>query len=392
MTESLVRRERRRLLVVGSQWPLQTFLWRLLTGLSASFDVLIASRPPIDDERFERVALASESWPRPLRIAHSVLSSLPALRSAAGRRLLRGKDWRFLPHLQRSIDAIYFPWNYGATSHLPLMALDLPTIVSCRGAQVQVAPFQPERREPTALLRESFRLATRVHCVSQAILEVSRDQGLDPEKARVIRPAVDIDFFTPDAARLEPGPPWRLMAIGSFIWRKGFEDAILAVKGLVDRGLDVHLDLVGDGRDRQRLLFAVHDLGLEERVTLHGQQPPEKVRELLRQAHVFIVSSFSEGIANVALEAMACGVPVVSTRCGGMAEAIIDGEHGLLVPVQQPAALEAAIGHLLGDESLRRRLGEAARRRVEADFRLDRQVADFADLIFEAIDLNRRPG
>ena len=371
---------------------MQTFLRRLLTGLSASFDVLIATRSPIDDGRFERVALAPESWPRPVRIAHSMLSSVPALRYAAGRRLLKEKHWRFLPYLPREIDAVYFPWNHGATSRLPLMQLGLPTIISCRGTQVQIAPHQPERREPTALLRESFRLATQVHCVSQAILDAACDLGLDRDKARVIRPAVDIDFFAPDSARVETGPTWRLMAVGSLLWLKGFEDALLAVKGLVDRGLDVHFDLVGDGRDRQRLLFAVHDLGLEEHVTLHGQQPPEKVRELLRQAHVFIVSSFSEGIANVALEAMACGVPVVSTRCGGMPEVITDGEHGLLVPVQQPAALERAIRRLLSDDALRRRLGEASRHRVEADFRLDRQVADFADLIFSAIDLNSRRG
>ena len=214
--------------------------------------------------------------------------------------------------------------------------------------------------------------------------------GLDRSKARVIRPAVDVDYFAPGPTRPKAAPPWRLVAVGSLLWLKGFEDALLAVKALVDRGFDVRFDLVGEGRDRQRLLFAVHDLGLEERVTLHGQQPPEKVRELLRQAHVFIVSSFSEGIANVALEAMACGVPVVSTDCGGMPEVITDGEHGLFVPVQQPAALESAIGRLLSDEPLRARLGQASRRRAEAEFRLDHQVAEFADLIFEAIDLNRR--
>ncbi len=198
----------------------------------------------------------------------------------------------------------------------------------------------------------------------------------------MIHPAVDPDFFCPGETKAEAGSrPLRLVGAGSLIWRKGFEYAIRAVAQLRDRGVATRLELVGEGRDRQRLLFAIDDLGLTDRVVLAGKKSPQELRESLCQSDVFLLPSLSEGISNAALEAMACGLPVVASDCGGMSEAIADRRDGLLVPPCDADAIVAAVERLVGDAALRARLGRAARERVEKDFRLADQIAAFDRLL-----------
>ena len=91
----------------------------------------------------------------------------------------------------------------------------------------------------------------------------------------------------------------------------------------------------------------------------------------------------SEGLSNAALEAMATGLPVVTTDCGGMREAISDGVEGFLVPVRDVERMSAALGRLAGDAELRARMGAAARDRVLKEFTLERQVRAFTELLEE---------
>jgi len=101
---------------------------------------------------------------------------------------------------------------------------------------------------------------------------------------------------------------------------------------------------------------------------------------------VFLLSSLSEGISNAALEAMACGLPVVTTDCGGMREAVTDGIEGFVVPVRDPEAMAEALLRLWKDPELRRRMGEAARERVLREFRLDQQISAFLALFKDVIE------
>jgi glycosyltransferase involved in cell wall biosynthesis len=204
----------------------------------------------------------------------------------------------------------------------------------------------------------------------------------------VIHPAVDPDRFRPRP----PVPvavstglrPLRVAVVGSLIWRKDLEHGLLAVRRALDAGADLHIDLVGDGPDVQHVRFLVDDLALDGRVHLLGPLPPADVAAVLREADVFLHASCAEGVSNAVLEAMATGLAVVTTDAGGMREAVRDEVDGLVVPVQDAAALGHALTRVAADRSLRARLGASARRRVEAEFRLADQVDAFVDLLREA--------
>ena len=150
--------------------------------------------------------------------------------------------------------------------------------------------------------------------------------------------------------------------------------------------------IIGSGPERQRLLYTISDLGSAEqhvqvRVALRSS---DQVLQRLQQADIFLLSSHSEGLSNAALEAMACGVPVVTTDCGGMREAVTDGVEGLVVPVRDADRMADAIMKLADNEGLRQQMGMAGRARVERDFCLNRQDSAVARIRYHSCSGRRR--
>lgn len=292
--------------------------------------------------------------------------------------------YRFLPFVGGHWDMIYFPWNSAAITYLPLFGLESSVILSCRGSQVNIAPHNPKRYSIREGLRTTFSSASAVHCVSDDIKQEAMKYGLDASKAWLIRPAVDPDFFHPPKQEVPNHDSFRIITTGSLIWRKGYEYALLAIRHLIDNGVPAHFGIIGDGIERQRVLYTIHDLGLEEEVELYGRVSPQRVLALLQQADVFLLSSLSEGISNAVLEAMSCGLPVVTTDCGGMREAVTDGVEGFVVPVRDVDAIAQALQKLWEKPALRVALGSKGRHRVLLDFSLNNQVKRFIDM-FEKI-------
>jgi colanic acid/amylovoran biosynthesis glycosyltransferase len=210
------------------------------------------------------------------------------------------------------------------------------------------------------------------HCVSDSIMQEAQLYGLNPKRAWIIKPAVDTSFFVPPQASSVNGHI-RIVTVGALIWRKGYEYALLALKRLIESGSDATLTIVGDGPERDRILYTVSDLKLEERVTFTGSLPPEKVRDVLQDSHVFLLTSLSEGIANVVLEGMACGLPVVTSDAPGMREAVQDGEEGFVVPLRDAEAAASRLQDLIAHPELRRAMGSRARARAVKEFDLKDQ-------------------
>jgi len=177
-----------------------------------------------------------------------------------------------------------------------------------------------------------------------------------------------------------------VIIVGPLDWQMGYEYALLAIRQLVDSGLDVRFEIIGAGPEHSRVLYTVDDLNLKEHVHLLGQLPPDDVRRRLQQADVFLLASLSEGISNAVLEAMACGLPVVTTDCGGMRDAVADGVEGFVVPVRDPAAMAEALRKLAADPELRAIMGQRARERILGEFTLEQQTQQFLALYRDVLE------
>ncbi len=121
---------------------------------------------------------------------------------------------------------------------------------------------------------EALQQATGVHSVSDALARVIEKHGIDPGKIRVIRPAVDPNFFTPTGSDVRPGDPLRLVANGSLIWRRDMKPCSWRWVRLVKNGVRASLRIIGDGPERQRVAYTIADLGLTNVVEMLGRLTP----------------------------------------------------------------------------------------------------------------------
>lgn len=191
-------------------------------------------------------------------------------------------------------------------------------------------------------------------------------------KVRCIYHGLDLRDYEPGSTTR--GDPPLILSVGQLKEKKGFGDLIEACRLLRERGVRFGCEIVGDGPLRASLATRIAELQLGSQVRLTGALVHDAVIDRYRQATVFALPCVTgadgdrDGIPNVILEAMAMGLPVVSTRHSGIPEAVQDGRSGLLVPTGDPQALADAIAHLIEDQVLRDRLGRRGRQRVKEDF------------------------
>jgi N-acetyl-alpha-D-glucosaminyl L-malate synthase BshA len=206
------------------------------------------------------------------------------------------------------------------------------------------------------------------------ILDVPRARRIE-----VIPNFVDADRFAPaPGTRARAGDrPAVVLHVSNFRPLKRVADVVATFAEARRRmpATPIELWLVGDGPDRERVRERVRDLDLNAHVQFLGER--SDLPAILRQADLFLLPSESESFGLAALEAMACGVPVVASRVGGVPEVVADGETGLLAEVGDVATMAAHVARLLGDEALRARFGAAARARAVSAFPLDATVARY---------------
>jgi glycogen synthase len=207
---------------------------------------------------------------------------------------------------------------------------------------------------------------------------ISRRYGVHREAIDVVHCGVDAELFRPGAVDEAPARP-TVLFVGNIIENKGVHTVLEAVIQLRSRFPDIVLRVVGKvpgGTDlMDRLRFRLRAAGAEVNVDFAGFVQADQLPDLYRQAHVFCSpADFEGGTANVYLEAMACGRPVIASTAGGGLEAVTDGQTGLLVPPNDVAATAAALDRILSDPLARQRMGRAARQRVDDYFALDHYV------------------
>jgi colanic acid/amylovoran biosynthesis glycosyltransferase len=386
------------ILLVTGPFPRPTFIFRMALALvERGHRVTVAARNRGDWSRFQDALplppslkvhyLLPESGlsdpRRALRLLFGLLRYVPRSPVRAWRLWRDSDSWRefvrYLPFLSfPHPDVIQFEFLVTATVYPKLGDLiGVPTVVSCRGADLHMLEQRPPEKKAARL--DALRWATAVHCVAGELAgEVERLIGRT-DQVFVNRPAVAVEAIAPkdDYGAAIP----KIVSVGRLEWKKGYDYLLAALARLKQSGVAFQAEIVGGGALFAELRFSIDDLDLASEVRLVGQIAPAEVIDRLRSADLFVLSSHEEGIANAALEAMAAGLPVVTTNAGGMAEAIRDGVDGYVVPVRDIPVLADRIEGLLSDPSLRERMGRSARQRCIDDFSLDRQVEQF-ELIY----------
>lgn len=189
----------------------------------------------------------------------------------------------------------------------------------------------------------------------------------DPRRIAVIRPGVDLSVFTPDGPAIWPGreAPVKALFAGRIQPHKGPQVVIAALGNLAGMPVALHLTGAPSGVAELDLPDVLRRAGVDAACTVSGPMPPAQLAAAYRAADVVVMPSFSESFGLVALEAQACGTPVLAHRVGGLVHAVEHGVTGRLVESLDPVDWTAALGQIVADPDSWRRLGAAAALRAQ---------------------------
>jgi D-inositol-3-phosphate glycosyltransferase len=270
--------------------------------------------------------------------------------------------------------------------------------------QVAETPAQRESERRITNEGEIMRFADRIVAASPLEkMEMQRLYGADPAKITVIPPGVDLNKFRPipqDEAKAWIGilcESQNILFVGRIEPLKGVETLLRALAFMVQEdptwarrvcvsiiGGDASVPVEQMESEMARLHALRAELGLNDLVAFLGKQAQDTLPYYYSAADVVVMPSHYESFGMVALEAMACGTPVIASRVGGLPYNVLDGVTGILVPERNPEALAREIMRLLTDEPLRRRLGEAAAQ-VARYYSWERIAAQVIDLYHQVI-------
>lgn len=237
------------------------------------------------------------------------------------------------------LDAHYF-YPDGVAAAKLAGELGLPLTITARGTDLNLIPqFELPRRQ----IEHAARAADAIITVCDALQKPLLDMGIDPGKITTLRNGVDLELFRPldrMAARNRWGADGRtIVSVGGLIERKGHHLTIGALKSVPNASLLI----AGEGEERPALERQITALGLTGRVRLLGQVPHDSLPSLYSAADALVLASSREGWANVLLEAMACGTPVVATDVWGTGEVVAAPEAGVLVKDRSAIGIAAGL-------------------------------------------------
>lgn len=281
-----------------------------------------------------------------------------------GRRKQLQKQNLQLVLQQTNPDIIHLQWpSVISWFETILLQQQIPVILSQRGFHSNVRPFVDTQN--MLYLKKWYPKMAGFHSVSKAIALKGDKIWDSPEKIdHVVYTGLALDTV-PFNQLYTRAVALEMLSVGRSHWIKGYPYALGACKLLKEAGVTFAYTVIGGAGDEE-LQYLVHELGLKEQVHLEGKLPQKVVFKRMQQASLLLMPSINEGIPNVVVEAMALGLPVLSTNCGGVTELITHNEHGWIVPTRSPEAMANQIkDFMMLPEAAIHRIRHAARKKVE---------------------------
>lgn len=250
------------------------------------------------------------------------------------------------------------------------------------------------RRTVKALFASAAAIVANSQWTREQTQKVLRELGLDPqaEQIKVVPLGADAEHFRPGVDTREVraryrlnGGPW-VVTVARLEDYKGVDTALKTIARLHAKGTEVNYLVVGAGKKGRAYKRLAAELGIDDQVRFVGNVPDAELPALYNAAVAYLGLSRKaaggrvEGFGIALAEASACGLPVIAGLSGGVAEAVKDGETGLIVDPEEPEAVAAALSRLLDDQLLARRLGQAGRKSVETHYNWDRVIRDLREI------------
>lgn len=253
-------------------------------------------------------------------------------------------------------------------------AIGAKMAVSFRGFDIGIYPL----KHPNCY-NYLFQKVDKVHVISDDLTDLLYKNGLSKEKQIIkITPAINTIFFT--STSNNNNPILQLVTIARLHWKKGLEYTLEALALLKQENIPFHFSIIGDGSEKERLQFAVHQLNLVENVSFLGKLTPEQVKEELTKTDIYLQYSVQEGFCNAVLEAQAMGLLCVVSDAEGLSENVLEQQTGWIVEKRKPALLAQKIKEvMLLSPTEKARIRTNATGRVQQEFNLEKQQQEFLE-------------
>lgn len=275
------------------------------------------------------------------------------------------------------IDWLHYTFLTFALSKEPLArAIKARMSASIRGFDIAIYPV----KNPGCFTKV-WKYLEKLHTISDDLLEKAKAAGM-PYSMPVIKitPALNLSFFD---SKTNPGAvsnPIRLLTVGRLHWKKGYEQALLALQHLKKSGIPFSYTIIGTGVEEERLKYAAYALGIQNEVHFLGKLSHERVKEQLLNADIYLQPSLQEGFCNAVLEAQLAGLLCIVSDAEGLRENVLDNVTGWVIPRRNAQALAEAIKNVTGlTQEKRSAIVAAAMERVKKNFNVENQKAAFAE-------------
>jgi glycosyltransferase involved in cell wall biosynthesis len=224
-----------------------------------------------------------------------------------------------------------------------------------------------------------FSKNVKYHVLSKGMQQSLVGQGVEEKDVKIITPAIDLKLFS-GKQEYKKAAQIQFLTIARLHWIKGLEATLDALFILKNQGIHFHYTIIGDGAERERLIFAAHQLGLENNVTFTGKLTPDEVKLYLEKAEIYIQYSIQEGFCNAVLEAQAMGLLCIVSDADGLTENVNDKQTGWVVPKRNPTLLAQKIKEVLQlNHNQKNEMATNAVERVRTKFSIEKQTQEFLD-------------
>ncbi|WP_375234800.1 glycosyltransferase family 4 protein [Winogradskyella sp.] len=280
--------------------------------------------------------------------------------------------------LKANLDWLHFGFTTMALqSEHVAKSIGAKMAVSCRGYDMDVYPLKNPNCYSLIWVN-----VDKVHAISKYMLTRAVENGmLNTTENSIITPAINTSLFQDNIEKqIDKIKPVRITTTARLHWVKGLDYTLEALALLKTKGIKFNYEILGEGSEYESLRFAVHELGLEDNVSLVGKLSHKETLKKLQETDIYIQYSNSEGFCNAVLEAQAMGCFCIVSDGGALPENVLNNETGWVVPKRNPVALVEAISMVLNMDKLAlKAVRNIARERVLKEFAIKTQIQSFID-------------